>query len=232
MTKQLFLSHAWGKDNLNRNNHERCKEISNKLKERQYSIWFDDNEMYGNIDSAIMKGIDGASAILLCLTEKYCNKINNAINNNLLNDNCYKEWNYSLFKQKLIIPIIMDPTMKDIYINRPGVIQMYLHSTLYIDASHDIDMAVNTICDTLKKHSINKLDLSKKFNSSCYFNSFKYKLNDLTLSKIQLFKKEQNIVEKKIVKNTSIDNFVKKNDNFITTLRNNLFLGYILVTSK
>ena len=133
-----------------------------KLKERHYSVWLDDNEMYGNIDSATMKGIDGASAILLCLTEKYCNKINNAVNNNSPNDNCYKEWNYSLFKQKLIIPIIMEPEMRDIYSNKEGVIQMYLHSTLYIDASEDIDLAVNKICDTLKKHHVYNLRFANK----------------------------------------------------------------------
>ena len=162
MTKQLFLSHAWGNDNLNRDNHARCKLIHDKLKERHYSVWLDDNEMYGNIDSATMKGIDGASAILLCLTEKYCNKINNAVNNNSPNDNCYKEWNYSLFKQKLIIPIIMEPEMRDIYSNKEGVIQMYLHSTLYIDASEDIDLAVNKICDTLKKHHVYNLRFANK----------------------------------------------------------------------
>ena len=103
MTKQLFLSHAWGNDNLNRDNHARCKLIHDKLKERHYSVWLDDNEMYGNIDSATMKGIDGASAILLCLTEKYCNKINNAVNNNSPNDNCYKEWNYKKHIKQIIL---------------------------------------------------------------------------------------------------------------------------------
>ena len=75
MVKQLFISHAWGKDGLDRDNHKRCIELYEKLVNNNYSVWIDENEMYGNIDSAIMKGINNAKVILICLTETYCNKI-------------------------------------------------------------------------------------------------------------------------------------------------------------
>lgn len=29
--KDIFISHAWGKDELDRDNHERCKILANKL---------------------------------------------------------------------------------------------------------------------------------------------------------------------------------------------------------
>ena len=163
MVKQLFISHAWGNDELQRDNHARCKLLYHKLIEKNYSVWLDDNEMYGNIDSAIMKGINNAKAIIVCLTESYCNKINNAVLHNLPNDNCYKEWNYSLFKQKIIIPVIMEPRMRDIYVKQDGVVQMYFNSTLYIDASEDLDHAVNKICFTLKNKNIYNEKFTKKF---------------------------------------------------------------------
>ena len=165
MAKQLFISHAWGNDGLNRDNHKRCKQLYEKLIEKNYSVWIDDNEMYGNIDSAIMKGINNAKVILICLTESYCKKINNAVVNNLPNDNCYKEWNYGLFKQKLIIPIIMEPQMRDIYLKQDGIVQMYFNSTLYIDASEDLDHATKKICFTLKNNCIYGHNFVNKFKN-------------------------------------------------------------------
>jgi len=188
MVKQLFLSHAWGKDGLDRDNHKRCKELYEKLVNKNYTVWIDDNEMYGNIDSAIMKGINNAKVIIICLTKTYCDKINNAAANNLPNDNCYKEWNYSLFKQKLIIPIIMEPQMNDIYLKQDGIIQMYFNSTLYIDASEDLDTAVNKICFTLKNHSIygqkfsNKFKNIKKLDSILTLLNFKTFFHDIALN--------------------------------------------------
>jgi hypothetical protein len=152
--KKIFLSHAWGNDSLGRDNHERCKELYNLLVNKGYSVWFDENDMKGNIDNSIIKGINNAKIILLCLTEKYCNKINSAVNNNLPNDNCYKEWSYSLFKQKLIIPIIMENNMKKIYTNTDGIIQMYLNNTLYIDLSENIKDNIFKIISTLDYYNI------------------------------------------------------------------------------
>ena len=152
--KKIFLSHAWGNDSLGRDNHERCKELYNLLVDKGYSVWFDENDMKGNIDNSIIKGINNAKIILLCLTEKYCNKINSAVNNNLPNDNCYKEWSYSLFKQKLIIPIIMENNMKKIYTNTDGIIQMYLNNTLYIDLSENIKDNIFKIISTLDYYNI------------------------------------------------------------------------------
>lgn len=138
MGKEIFISHAWGYDELGRDNHNRSKEIADMLLKKNYGVWFDDYDMYGNIDNAIMRGINNSKIVIICLTKKYCEKVNNAINNNFLNDNCYKEWNYCLFKQKIIIPIIMEPCMKNIYF-QDGIIQMYLNNTLYIDCCDKIN---------------------------------------------------------------------------------------------
>ncbi len=166
MNKQIFISHAWGQDEFNRDNHKRCIKLSNLLQKNGYTTWIDNNEMFGNIDSAIMKGINNCSIVLICLTEKYCNKINNAVNNQSPNDNCYKEWNYSLFKKKSIIPIIMENKMKEIFTTQDGVIQMYLSSTLFIDMSESFDEEFNLLCKTLKNLGVYNKEEKKSIKNN------------------------------------------------------------------
>lgn len=151
MGKDIFISHAWGEDELERDNHLRAKQIANMLIENNYSIWFDDYDMHGNIDNAIMKGINNAKIVILCLNKRYCDKVNNAVNNQFLNDNCYKEWSYCLFRQKKIIPIIMEPCMKQIYFE-DGIIQLYLNNTIFIDYSLTIN--INLLVNNLQNNLI------------------------------------------------------------------------------
>lgn len=164
MGKDIFISHAWGNDNLKRNNHLRCKIIADHLIKKNYGVWFDEYDIYGNIDNSIMKGINNAKVIIICLTQRYCDKVNNAVNNNYLNDNCYKEWSYCLFKQKIIIPVIMDPDMKTIYL-QDGIVQMYLNNTIYIDCGNKIN-----IDDIIKQLNIHNVFSNKQlsFNEKIY----------------------------------------------------------------
>ena len=120
--KQIFLSHAWGKDGLDRDNHFRVKELSIKLRKHGYSVWFDDDDMVGNIDKSIIQGINKSSIVIFCLTTKYCDKLNCCINEDTPNDNCYKEWNYTLFCKKKILPILMEPQMINYYNRNNGIV--------------------------------------------------------------------------------------------------------------
>ena len=199
MGKEIFISHAWGYDELERDNHYRCKEIADKLIQNNYGVWFDEYDMHGLIDNAIMKGINNCKIFVLCLTKKYCDKINNAVNNNFLNDNCYKEWNYCLFKQKIIIPIIMEPCMKNIYF-QDGIIQMYLNSTMYIDCTNNI-----TIEKIIRLININNIFPNKQlsFNEKIYLplvfkpieKSFEI-IGELSPSKSKAYKKRAKINNK------------------------------------
>jgi hypothetical protein len=38
----VFVSHAWGKD---KSNHERAKELSDLLKQADFTVWFDDDQV-------------------------------------------------------------------------------------------------------------------------------------------------------------------------------------------
>ena len=234
-TPRIFISHAWGMDAIGRDNHERCRQLAKRLKEEyRYHIWIDHAEMYGNIDSAITKGINNSTVVLICLTEKYNSKINDAANNCRPNDNCYKEWNYSLFKQKLIIPVIMEESMKEIYLQREGIIPMYFHSTLFIDASSDIENATREIHETLEKHrarkSYNANNTKNSFSSRDYlYNILNEKWNrcvspiSLSLSPSRYNKSQKNIAKQ--ISSKQMDNNIIDRETIIPT--SELFLQRI-----
>ena len=166
MYKDIFLSHAWGNDSLERNNHIRVKHLARLLISKGYSVWFDENDIIGNIDNSIIKGITNCEIVIVCLTESYCNKINNSVYENKPNDNCYKEWNFCLFKNKKIIPLVMEPKMESIFLNTDGVIQMYLNNLMYINFSHDNDddNDIELLYKTLRLYNIYTNNEKKFFN--------------------------------------------------------------------
>ena len=135
--KQLFFSHTWRPDNIGRNTHDRVYDLVKKLRDNGWSTWFDEEDMGGNIDAAMAEGIDDADAILVCLTETYCKKVNDTAKNPRNRDNCLKEWTYANARNKLLIPVIMEPCLLNPSEWPPGIVSLYLGSTLYIDATKD-----------------------------------------------------------------------------------------------
>lgn len=207
MGKEIFISHAWGQDSLNRDNHLRCKKIADFLILNGYSVWFDTYDMVGNIDSSIMNGINNADVILICLSEKYFTKINNAVNTNKVNDNCYKEWNYSMFKQKKIIPIIMDNISSDLFLNKDGIIQMYLSASMFINFSNNFSDESELLLRTLKKFNIfNKKE--KKF--------YNIKTNSSFDNLVNLFNDKLKCISPK----RNIFNLQKSKSFYLTSLTN------------
>ena len=79
----------------------------------------------------------------------------------------------------------MEPQMKDIYLKNDGIVQMYFNSTLYIDASEDLDSAVKKIIFTLKNNNIynskfvNRFKNIKRLDSIFKIINFKTLFNDL-----------------------------------------------------
>jgi hypothetical protein len=137
IAKQVFFSHTWKPDKLGRNNHNRVKALVDLMIIKGWDVWFDEYNMMGNIDASMADGIDACDCILICLTEEYCKKINETARNPRQRDNCLNEWTYSCTRNKLMIPIIMEPHMLDPKQWPAGIVPLYLGSTLYIDASYD-----------------------------------------------------------------------------------------------
>ena len=145
MKKQIFLSHTWQKDKLCRDNHLRVYELAEKLYKIGWSCWVDEDNIFGNIDAAMAKGIDDADVILICLTEEYFKKVNETANDPRRRDNCLKEWTYANARNKLIIPVIMEPDLLNLSDWPPGIVTLYFGSTLYINASKNdfVDTIIN-----------------------------------------------------------------------------------------
>jgi len=180
MKKQIFFSHDWKIDSQGRDNHKRVHEIVKQLQNYGYTTWFDEEDMNGQIDAAMADGIEHADVVIVCITENYCNKINNTSRDLRARDNCLKEWTYAQARNKLIIPIIMEPNMLNINQWPPGVVSMYLGLTLYINAVEDNNPI--TIISLIKMLEINgikrdslppiKSDKSEKSEKIIYSKNF------------------------------------------------------------
>ena len=161
--KQLFFSHTWRPDSLGRNTHHRVFELVKKLRDCGWKTWFDEEDMKGNIDAAMAEGIDNADVVLVCLTETYCKKVNETAKNLRSRDNCLKEWTYANARNKLMIPIVMEPYLLDPTNWPAGIVSLYLGSTLYLDASKDdLDESVIFINKYLLKQGLQPNNNIKK----------------------------------------------------------------------
>lgn len=158
MKKQIFFSHTWQNDSLNRDNHIRVRELAEELYKYGWSYWIDEDNIVGNIDAAMARGIDDADVIIICLTKQYFKKVNETANNPRQRDNCLKEWTYATTRNKLMIPVIMDISLCNINEWPPGIITLYFGSTLYINASsNDLNIAANNINKLLLKYNLKSI---------------------------------------------------------------------------
>ena len=136
-TKQLFFSHTWLADKLGRDTHSRVYELAKLMERCGWSIWIDEDNMKGNIDAAMASGIDGADAVIVCLTKNYCKKVNETARNPRKRDNCLKEWTYANIRNKLMIPVVMEPELLSLNNWPAGIVSLHFGSTLYVNASMD-----------------------------------------------------------------------------------------------
>ena len=155
ITKQIFFSHTWRMDKMNRDTHKRVLLLVRGLQKLGWGTWIDEDDMIGNIDAAMAMGIDNCECVLVCITEEYCKKVNNAANNLCTRDNCHKEWNYAHIRDKLMIPVIMEKHLLDITKWPAGVVPLHLASLLYVDASSDeLQPSINEIHKRLLRHKL------------------------------------------------------------------------------
>jgi hypothetical protein len=133
----VFLTHDWSTDELGRNNHERVAAINKALKTMGIVTWFDSDRMTGDVVDQMVAGIDNASVVIVFVTQCYMNKVNGSNPH----DNCRKEFKYATLKKSAtkMIPVVMEPRMKDVIGNWTGLLQLELGSLLHVDFSDDND---------------------------------------------------------------------------------------------
>ena len=212
---QIFFSHTWRPDSLGRDNHERVLNIANILKNKGWKIWIDEENIVNNIDASIAEGIEKSDIILIFLTETYFKKVNESAKNPRMRDNCLKEWTYANALNKLMIPIVFEPSLLNI-VNWPqGIISMHFGSTFYLDCIYDdLNKCANIIHNYLikiKDCSEKKINEDKKIYKNL-FNNNKFiitYLKKLLFSLSNMKKnKYKNQINNKYIKN----NCVNEND--------------------
>ena len=107
----LFLSHNWGKDELDRNNHDRVSTIKEELKILSYQTWFDEERMRGDIVNQMADGIEGTQGVIVFITKKYLDKVTGQ----RANDNCRLEFDYAARTKtsEKMIAVVMEKDMRD-----------------------------------------------------------------------------------------------------------------------
>lgn len=132
----VFLSHAWGRDGLERDNHERVRMINNALQERKIKTWFDANNMSGSTDHAMTEGIDSSKVIIVFITEAYIDKVNSNDGNNV-----GLEFGYAMRRHKSLAQVktvCMEPKCQNPR-TWHGPVGARLGGEFYEDFSFDFD---------------------------------------------------------------------------------------------
>ena len=125
MSLRLFASHDWGKDG---HNHKRVRDVVVALRDMGYNVWFDENNLKGNIMDGICEGIDTCDVFLVFVTRNYVRKVQHGGDG----DNCRREFMYA--QQRVgtsrMVTIRFDSELPDKW---GGPVGMLLGERLYAD---------------------------------------------------------------------------------------------------
>lgn len=141
--KDVFLSHNWGKDNEERDNHARVVEMAKYLESNGIKCWIDEKEMTGDINAAMENGINFSRTFIACITENYMRKIDGQGPNGE-QDNCLKEFKYASTNKtsaKMLV-VVMEKNCgqtSDWF----GPLESTLGSSLYCSFTNDDDFEAN-----------------------------------------------------------------------------------------
>ena len=132
----IFLSHAWKIDELGRDNHQRVVLFARALENIGWCVWLDDDQIHGHVDSCVARGIDKSCAVLFFLTKAFFERVDDPAKIASCS-NCLNEWTYAINRRKVAIPVIMEPSLRDVLCWPSGIVTMRLASSVYIDGSQD-----------------------------------------------------------------------------------------------
>lgn len=160
-----FLTHDWGKDELNRDTHPRVSVINRMLQQRGIKTWFDDDAMKGDVQQQMGDGIDNCGCIIVFVTMRYMDKVAGKGEKKEL-DNCLYEFSHaSQTKGRAkMIPVVMEPRCKDTgaWFGKVG---QNLGGLLYTEYVRDDDLnkVVDDICK--KVLDIVKLPITQRIQN-------------------------------------------------------------------
>jgi len=133
-TTDCFLTHDWGADELNRDNHFRAAKVNDALKDRGLSTWFDEDRLTGDIVQQITRGIQSSKRVIVFVTLRYMEKLEREDGV----DYCRNEFltAANIKGGQNMIPCVMEPRMLD-QSKWTGPLQFHLGTKLYVDFTTD-----------------------------------------------------------------------------------------------
>ena len=128
-----------------------------ELKKKGYTIWLDRNEMKGNIYDKMANAVLKSKVIILLISEAYEKS-----------ENCQKEYNYVIKKNKLIIPTKVEKYNPVEGCALDLLIAPEMYYLLYKDFDSVVKPLLLAVADKLKKHA-NKIltNHGKNFRKNC-----------------------------------------------------------------
>ena len=85
-----------------------ARDLARELEKLGWTVWFDEDEMFGHMDTRMTKGIDDSRVVVVFISIEYCRKVNDGDRRS----NVAKELNYAISQNKLLLPICVDPSMR------------------------------------------------------------------------------------------------------------------------
>jgi hypothetical protein len=166
---QFFLSHAWDLDALGRDNHKRALSLMKELSDMKTVSWIDDENLpdQPKIRQSIISGIDDSEYFVVCLTEKYIEKVKDLRKHSW----CRDELEHALLtKPDKIFVIAMEKRIFEMLsddghgseLSKGGNHISQLPGFLFIDFTEDSNLfsaASALICRALKESAhVNEID--------------------------------------------------------------------------
>ena len=135
----VFLTHDWGMDSVNRRNHPRVARINTALRRAGIETWFDEERLEGNILEQMTDGIDESRLVVVFVTKNYMLKVAGRGEKGR-DDNCRAEFEYACNRKGVdrMLSVVTDPAALDARRWR-GAVGMKLGTRLYVDLSDDDD---------------------------------------------------------------------------------------------
>jgi hypothetical protein len=163
-----FLTHNWGNQSDNYENHRRVAKIYRELKDKyQMKMWFDEDYLTNNIRSEITKGVASSLSMLVFITREYDRKISGqSIGNGIYCKLEFEQGFERFYYDERLIPIIMEEEMLNTC-NWSHDLKGVFNGKLYFDFTkinimNDEEFSLK--CHELFDFIINRLKVEKKNN--------------------------------------------------------------------
>jgi Ran GTPase-activating protein (RanGAP) involved in mRNA processing and transport len=157
--RYCFLSHNWGDDETDRDNHARVQRVRKELDHLGVDAWLDDERLRGDIHQTLADAIDGAAAIVVFVTSTYIDKVA-GLGPKGNDDYCKYEFEYSILRRSVdrMIAVVMEPQCLN-HGSWHGAVGAKLGGRLHVDltsdAADDFQRGVSKLAATLVDLGLN-----------------------------------------------------------------------------